>query len=163
MAIHLKGFIMADFSLNDFKQKLGEEFGPFSIDFEHKGEEVTLKIASFMTATPEEQVKFTRRYGIVGAFISGEASDADILEATGLTEEQLSEMEDSEIVELLSRKMMEAIKTPLRRLADNKRVFDSFAAQMPDTLVAWFMLVGTYFKKYNLFGVNEEDEGNLGK
>ena len=155
-------FVVADIKLSDFKKSLDQSFGPFTIEFEHDGEEHVLKIRSYVTASPSEQIHFTKLFGAVGGVVTGNRVDEDLELLTGKTVEELNALSEEEISEAIMQGSIDGLRKAMRSLATSKRLFDLFAKQVDDTIVAWFAIVGQYCQKYGMFGVDGDDEGNAG-
>lgn len=156
---------MPDFNLNDFRKKLDRDYGPFVIEWGEKGAEKAVEVAPLLTASAKQQVEFHRSFVEIGLIVSGNIGDMDnrteVLERLiGWTADD--DRSDEEVAVAVMEKARDNARDMLRSLAVNKRDFDSFAKVFNGSAVEWFLVLGEYCKKYNLFGAGEP-EGDEGK
>lgn len=156
---------MANFNLNDFRKKLDRDYGPFVIEWGDEGAEKTVEVAPLLTASAKQQIEFHRSFVEIGLIVSGNIGDMDnrveVLERLiGWTADD--DRSDEEVAIAVMEKARDNAKDMLRSLAVNKRDFDSFAKVFNGSAIEWFLVLGEYCKKYNLFGAGEP-EGDEGK
>lgn len=152
------------FNLNDFRKKVNQDYGPFVIEWGDEDNLQTVEIAPLLTATAKQQVVFNRSFVELSLVVSGEiariADDKEALERlVGWTPDD--KRTDEELAVDIVNGARDTAKTMLRNLALDKKAFDAFAKEFKGELLEWFLVLGEYCSKYNLFAVN--GDGTEGK